>query len=316
MQITHRTIVGALAALAASAIVGCAGVAPAAGAPDPPIWSVRESRFVDEAAVVKALRAARFRFVGEVHDDAAQHVLRARLVRSLADLKPAAVMEIFDFGHDAAIATAQAAGGDAEAIATAGALDRDAWRWPLHRPIVEAAIAAHIPIRAANIGRADLMALARSGTAGAWQQRIDATPWGEAQERAMRETIVEAHCGALPERAVPAIAFAQRVRDAAMAQALVDAARESGGALLLAGNGHVRRDVGAPRYLSPAELRAGAADFVSVAFVEATADEMHAADFPRSLVAENPGYDYIWFTAPTARPDPCEGIARQLQPRS
>jgi uncharacterized iron-regulated protein len=241
-----------------------------------------------------------------VHDDAAQHALRARLIAKLADARPAVVMEIFDLGHDDAIARAQADGGDADAIASAGELDRAGWRWPLHRPIIDAAIAARLPIRAANVGRSELMALARSRSAGAWQQRLGAAPWGASEDAAMRDAIVESHCGVLPDDAVPAIAFAQRIRDAAMAQAVVSAARNGGGAVLLAGNGHVRRDIGAPHYLQPSELSAGAADIVSVAFVEASADDMRSPDFPRGIAAEHAAYDYLWFTLPAERPDPCE----------
>jgi uncharacterized iron-regulated protein len=272
------------------------------------LWSVREARFVDERALVDALHAARLRFIGEVHDHAGQHELRARLVASLADQRPAAVMEIFDIGHDAALARAQASGGDADAIATAGGLDRAAWRWPLHRPLVEAALAARLPIRAANVARAELMALARSGDGARWQERIAATRWGEHEQRAMHDTIVDAHCGALPADAVPAIAFAQRIRDAAMADALAAAARDAGGAVLLAGNGHVRRDIGAPRYVAAAELPRGDADMIAVAFEEADAGEMRSAAFARRYVAEHPGYDYVWFTLPAARPDPCEAF--------
>ncbi len=286
----------------------CAGSAALPAPPDPALWSVRESRFVDERTLDSALHVARFRFIGEVHDNAAQHALRARLVAKLADARPAAVMEVFDFGRDAAIASAQANGADADAVASAGGLDRAAWRWPLHRPLIAAAIAARLPIRAANVGRVELMALARSRSAGEWQRRLAAAPWGANEEAAMREAIVESHCGALPDEAVPGIAFAQRIRDAAMAEAVASAARDTGGAVLLAGNGHVRRDIGAPHYLQPAELPLGAADIVSVAFVEATPEEMRSRDFPRRLVAEHAAYDYLWFTPPTARPDPCEDM--------
>jgi uncharacterized iron-regulated protein len=307
-----RAAAAALIAATGLIVTACAS-APHASLPDPPLWSVRASRFVDEAALHDALDGARYRFIGEIHDHAAQHALRARLVSALAAKRPAAVMEIFDIGRDDALAAAQARGGDAEALAAAGALDREAWRWPLHRPVVDAALAAGMPIRAANVERTALMRLARSGSAGAWQPRLDAAPWGERERQAMREAIVDSHCGALPDQAVPAIALAQRIRDAAMAQALAGAARTAGGAVLLAGNGHVRRDLGAPLYLRPDELPAGTADIVTVAFVEATPAEIDAADFPHRLVADHPGFDYIWFTPPTPRPDPCEGIERRLR---
>jgi len=308
----RRRARSAASAAIALSCAACAAGAPLSPPPDPPLWSVRESRFVDERVLDKALHDARFRFIGEVHDNAAQHALRARLIAKLADVRPAAVMEVFDLGHDGAIASAQANAADAEAVASAGELDRAAWRWPLHRPVVEAAIAAHLPIRGANVARGELMALARSRSAGAWQQRIAATAWGANEDAAMRAAIVESHCGALPDDAVPAIAFAQRIRDAAMADAVASGARDAGGAVLLAGNGHVRRDIGAPRYLQPAELSGSAAGIVSIAFVEATADEMQSPDFPRQLVTEHTAYDYLWFTPAAPRPDPCETLKGQI----
>jgi uncharacterized iron-regulated protein len=311
-----RRLVFALALGVALSIAACAGNAPVPAPRELPLWSVRESRFVDVGTLRAALRAARYRFIGEVHDNAAQHALRADLVASLADARPAAVMEIFDFGRDAELASAQTAGGDADAIASAGDLDRSAWRWPLHRPVVSAALAAGMPIRAANVARAELMSLSRARSSGRWQSRIDATPWSERDAAKLHRDIVESHCGVLPDAAVPALALAQRIRDAAMADAMASAARDAGGAVLLAGNGHVRRDVGAPRYLLPSELPRGADDIVAVAFVEASRDEMREPDFPRVQVAGRGEYDFVWFTPPVERPDPCESLRRRMRPPS
>jgi uncharacterized iron-regulated protein len=155
------------------------------------------------------------------------------------------------------------------------------------------------------------MTLARERNGGPWQARIDATPWGEREQALLRSAIVDSHCGELPERAVPAIAYAQRVRDAAMAQATAEAAKAAGSAVLLAGDGHVRRDIGAPRYLLPAELPHGESDIVSIAFIEASADEMRSSSFPHDALADNPGYDFVWFTPPASRPDPCESLRRR-----
>ena len=76
----------------------------------------------------------------------------------------------------------------------------------------------------------------------------------------------------------------QRARDAMMADRLA-ATSGRGGGVLIAGNGHVRKDRGVPWYL--ARLRPGARS-VSIGLLEV-----------RDGVLEPPSglpYDYVWFT--------------------
>ena len=84
-----------------------------------------------------------------------------------------------------------------------------------------------------------------------------------------------------------------------MAAALVHDATADG-AVLIAGNGHVRRDLGVPAYL---DVPAG--EVVAVAWIEVDADDRRAPDFPLGVAGAHPGFDYLWFTAPVMRDDPC-----------
>jgi uncharacterized iron-regulated protein len=99
----------------------------------------------------------------------------------------------------------------------------------------------------------------------------------------------------------PALALAQRARDAALALAIEGA---PGATLLIAGNGHVRRDLGVPLYLP------SGSSVLSVGFLETRPAESD----PRAY-AEGAGgmatYDYVWFTAPQARTDPCEALKKR-----
>lgn len=290
---------GALAAFAAGALflAGCVSAPPAAL--EGRIWDARGARFIDEATLLARLRDARYRLLGEVHDHPDHHRIRAALIRGMRD-RAEVFFEQFDRAHDAALRRAQAAGADAEGLAVAGALDAKAWGWPLHRPLLEAAVAGMHPVRAANLSRDDARRIARAGVLGPADgelaRALGASAWTESRGTALRQTILDSHCGMLPAKVAPAMALAQRARDAAMALALATAA---GPAVLIAGNGHVRRDLGVPLYL-PAN-----ASVLSVGFLEARPGE---AD-PR---AYEPGaYDYLWFTAPQRRPDPCEAFGRR-----
>jgi uncharacterized iron-regulated protein len=95
-----------------------------------------------------------------------------------------------------------------------------------------------------------------------------------------------------------------------MSQALADDATNDG-AILIAGNGHVRADRGVPVYLHAPGLADADARSVSVGFVEVGPSDGRAADFPRQVVADHPGFDYLWFSRPIARDDPCADITRR-----
>ena len=81
-------------------------------------------------------------------------------------------------------------------------------------------------------------------------------------------------------------------RDAVMAGVLREAllARPGHGAVLIAGNGHVRRDLGVPQWLTALP----AAALWVVGFVESA--------------PESGFYDAVVRGAPAQRPDPCGGF--------
>ena len=120
----------------------------------------------------------------------------------------------------------------------------------------------------------------------------------KADAAAMNAAIQDGHCGLLPEAIVPALARAQVARDRTMARALVDASRRTGlPVVLLAGNGHVRADIGVPRHL--AEFDPGAS-VLSIGFGEDPAPP--AGRFDRV------------FSAPAiARPDPCQALREKFE---
>ena len=267
-----------------------------------PVWNVAEKRWMQERELVDALAGARYRLLGEIHDNPAHHVIRARLLRAIAasGARPAVVLEQFDLAHDDTLRAAQLAGADAERLADAGGLDRKAWAWPLHEPIVEAALRAGLTLRAGNLSRARLRNEAIDANA---QARLRDARWSAVQTARLREAIVDGHCGRLPDSVVPRLLQAQRLRDAAMAQAVVDAATDDG-AILVAGNGHVRKDTGVPAYLDARERIA------SVGFIEASEDVLRARVLPRDMAEDVASYDFVWITPTVAREDPCASLER------
>ena len=242
------------------------------------------------------LRQARFVLLGEVHDNASQHRMRAALLGDLlADgRRTTVVFEQMGRAEDAAIAAAPR---NAEAIADAGRLDRQGWGWPLHKPLFDAAIGGAAQIEGGNLDAAEARAIVRGGPPAvpADLRALLAEPgWGPRQQQALEREIDAGHCHALPAAQWPAMALAQRARDAAMAQALLSAASADGRAVLIAGNGHVRRDLGVPQYLRAAGVPAS--QIVAVGYLEEA-----ERDAP---------YDLVQLTSRTPRDDPCAAFAK------
>ncbi|MEO5700364.1 MAG: ChaN family lipoprotein [Casimicrobiaceae bacterium] len=294
---------------AAHLLVGCAPPASLRSAGDATIWDVRAGRFIDRATLLPAIVPIRYRLLGEVHDNPEHHRLRAELLDAIGQSgrRPAVVVEQFDLGDEAALAAVQQRGTDAEGLATAGALDRRAWRWPLHAPVLTAALRARMPVHAGNASRAALAAVMRAGNlqslGPSLRARVARAPWTADQAAALAAEIREGHCNKLPESTVPRLALAQRVRDAAMADALVRDATVDG-AILIAGNGHVRRDLAVATYLEvPAD------EVVAIAWLEASPEARRGPGFPANVLTDRSGFDYVWFTLPVARPDPCLGLS-------
>lgn len=281
------------------------------------IWDVGAGHFIGAPALVERLARARFVLLGEKHDNPDHHRLQAWVLRALiaAGLRPAVGFEMFT-GDDAAALARYRAGrpADAAGLGTAVGWDRTGWPpWPLYQPIADAALAAGLPLVATNLSPATTQAMARRGMAALEPSliarlRLDA-PLSPQMRAEMAAEIRESHCHMLPEAMLDNMIAAQRARDAQIAERLAAAARPHG-ALLIAGDGHVRKDRGVPAFLA---LRAPGAATVSLAFLEVQRDE---TDPEAYAPAFGPGpfpVDYVWFTPRVDDVDPCEKFRAPLE---
>ena len=97
-------------------------------------------------------------------------------------------------------------------------------------------------------------------------------PLPDAARLKLDQVIEDGHCGKPPPNILPGIVAAQRARDAIMAKTL----QADASAVLIAGNGHVRRDFGVPHYL--AHYPQGD-DVRVVGFIEVDADQSAPTDY-------------------------------------
>lgn len=228
--------------------------------------------------------------LGEVHDNAEQHALRLAAFEALLarGARPVLAMEQFDRTQQPVIDRLLAQQPRPEAQALVAAAGGPGWHWPHYQPFIEAALKHGLPIVAANVGREEARRVMREGLAATGFQPEVPEPLMAQQAAAIEAS----HCGLLDAATARRMALAQVARDQFMARVLET--HSARGVVLLAGNGHVRVDIGAPHWLPPA-VRAR-----SEAIGMLEAGDTQAA------------YDRRYFTAAQERPDPCEKMRRTV----
>lgn len=234
--------------------------------------------------------------LGEVHDNAAQHALRLEALQKLliSGARPALLMEQFDRDSQADIDTLRATRAriDATAVIKAGA-GSSGWNWAFYRPFIDLALAYDLPIVAANVSRTEGRRVMTQGLAASGFEPVVPPDISKALGR----TIEASHCGMLDAATAQRMVPVQVARDQFMARLIeANAAR---GVVLLAGNGHVRKDLGVPRWLTTSTR----AKTKSHGYLEA-GDETGAA----KSGAANTAYDVVNFTPAQKRDDPCEAM--------
>ncbi|MDD9729280.1 ChaN family lipoprotein [Mameliella sp. AT18] len=245
------------------------------------------------SAVADTLSDADVLFLGEVHDNPAHHARQAEIV---AEVQPRAIVwEMLDPEAMPRITPDLIA----DEAALGAALNWADSGWPafsMYYPIFVAApeaahFGAQVPRDAARAVMSQTLVEAFGENAARFG--LDRPlPVGQ-QER--REALqMAAHCDALPADILPMMVDIQRLRDARLAAAALEALEATGGPVaVITGNGHARKDWGAPALL------ALAAPDVSILALGQGENEGAAPDG---------GFDLIESAPPVDRPDPCEAF--------
>ena len=239
-------------------------------------------------AQLDRLQRADVIWLGEVHDHPAHHDHQARAIRAI---QPRALVLEMLTQEQVRAATPTARASEA---ALRVALDWDNSGWPdfaLYFPIFAAA--GSVPLFAAALPRDEARALWGQDPSLAFGP--DAARFGLDQplppevQAAQIKLQDDAHCNAMPQDMLPAMVDIQRLRDARLAQAALDAHAQTGGpVVVIAGTGHLARDWGAPALLEKA-----APELSQLVIGQFESDP------------GQPAMDYWIVTAPHPRPDPC-----------
>ena len=242
---------------------------------------------VAACAAVPPLPDTKVLIFGEQHDQPDHQRQVAAAVTQLAHSGRlgALVLEMAEQGRSTAHLPR-----DADAAQVRAALGWVDWDWPTYEAVVMAAVRAAVPVLGGNLPRSRLREVMADTT-------LDSEFSNEV--RALIATAVrEGHCGLLPAQQEPGMVRVQMARDRTLAQTVVQATALPPGdrrVLLLTGAQHASRDRGVPLHLA----RLGMAVGVHVVLFGAD-DAGLAGDEQRSAQI-------------TPRPDPCEGLRRQLE---
>lgn len=276
-HVRHALVTAALALLA-----GCISL-PESPIIEPAAGTVAAANAT--AARVDALLPADALLIGEQHDAAEHHQIEQQVIAHLAGrgLLAAVALEMADAGRS----TAQLKPSATEQQ-TRNALQWNdkGWPWANYGPAVMTAVRAGIPVLGANLPAAQM-----KGSMG--DSRLDVQLPGPAL-KAQQQLIRLGHCNLLPESQITPMTRVQVAKDMAMAQTIEEVALPGKVVVLLAGNGHVNRQLGVPQHL-PATLHARA-----IHLRAGTATDNDSA------------FDSTWPTPALPEKDYCAGLKEQL----
>lgn len=286
-----------------------------AGQPPQTIVDVRANQLINLQTLEKRLAAYQLILLGELHDNAHHHIARAQLIEALGQTRhnhAAFNLVVEQLARGSQIHAKEAtASGTAHSepplidrLNIAGFQEK-AWRWPLHEPVFNAAIAQGMTIYGGNLARGQSMQLYKHGEAAlpnALQGFLQKAPLNRAEEEALNTALFEGHCGQLPSAMLEPMRLIQRATDLS----ILVTATEHLPAIIIAGNGHVQKDFGIPT-LAPAMTQLPR--LVTVGFLEEESPEgavLKSRALTQGLSPEWAVFDYVWLTPPAQREDPCK----------
>ncbi|PPC84926.1 MAG: hypothetical protein CTY31_07520 [Hyphomicrobium sp.] len=277
---------------------------------------------------IAQLSAAPIIGLGEIHDNADHHIWQAWIVReTIAERKRNALSMQRGAIVFEQIRTDQQAGLDAFAryqtsaarIATVADLkkfldwEQSGWDNKIYDPLLDAAILSGAVVMAGDVPRATIRKVAREGQSALSDDErtrlhLDRPLEDKLNEASLSE-IETAHCGVMPKSAFGGMAYAQRYRDASLADAVIRGVDAHGVAILIAGTGHVRSDRGVPWYIRQSDTNKA---MISVMMVEVEDGNAEPASYAPRDPGGRPAADYLILTPRTVRPDPCETMRAKM----
>ena len=273
-------------------IIGAAVLAALAACASPPeapvLHNLTGAALAQTTARLDALLPADVLLLGEQHDATAHQQIHGQVIALLAQrgLLGAVALEMADAG-----ATTAALHPSSTELQVQSALkwnDRG-WPWKAYGPAVMTAVRAGVPVIGANLPREAMRNV--MGDA-----KLDNQLPGPAL-KAQQQLIRIGHCNLLPEDQIALMTRIQIAKDISMASNIVKVALPGKVVVLLAGSGHVDRQLGVPQHLAST--------------VNTKAVRLRAGDAAMGDSAES--FDAVWVTPALPDKDYCAEFKEQMK---
>ena len=273
-------------------IIGAAVLAALAACASPPeaplLHNLTGAALAQTTARLDALLPADVLLLGEQHDAIAHQQIHGQVIALLAQrgLLGAVALEMADTG-----ATTAALHPSSTELQVQSALkwnDRG-WPWKAYGPAVMTAVRAGVPVIGANLPREAMRNV--MGDA-----KLDNQLPGPAL-KAQQQLIRTGHCDLLPESQVTPMTRIQIAKDISMASNIAKVALPGKVVVLLAGSGHVDRQLGVPQHLAST--------------VNTKAVRLRAGDAAPGDSAES--FDAVWVTPALPDKDYCAEFKEQMK---
>lgn len=252
--------------------------------------SAQPAPLLNAGSLLESLLPTPLLLLGEQHDAPEHQTLQREVVQALAarGQLAAVVMEMLEQGRQTSGLDASADESLVRSTLAWTQEDRNGWSWRVYGPVVMAAVRAGVPVVGGNLPRERM----REAMADASLDSL----LPEAALQQQREAIREGHCGLLPQTQIAPMTRIQLARDKSLASSALAQLSPGKTVVLVAGNGHVRRDLGVPQYLPPAQAHR----------------VVMALAGPPSPQTPSRQADALWHTPPVPAQDHCAALKKQM----
>lgn len=239
--------------------------------------------------------------LGEVHDNKIGHAQRLEDIEKMSapwGRNVAIVLEQINRSDDTK-AAAQPINPDCQNLdCLLQLITTSGWDAGLYEPVLKLAVDKGWTIYAGNINKSDMSQVMRGGVASVLSSesaqfdytRFDTLP--DAYQSKMIDAMILGHCGLLDEKSAAHMAQIQIARDIWVSSQILAALKYQGRVIVLAGNGHVRKDIGIPFWLARINLKR----YSSNGYIEG------------EYSPENQQFDVVKPLPVANRIDPCESL--------
>lgn len=273
------------------------------------IWSSRSQSFIEIEEFLSYAESASYLLLGEKHDNPDHHTLQLYILNYFLEREKVSnvSLEMLESDDQVRLNALQENSNQNSISISLASLneeldwDDEGWDWGFYGPLIQAALQGGAPLSAGNITTETMQQVyGDSNTLGG------AFQFDNHIVDKLNQDIDESHCGLLPESQFPSMVRVQRARDVSLASSLHLPAAEKL-SVLIAGNYHIRQDLGVPNYLMGQNSQLERQQIVAISFMEVSEDVNDPAEYLQQF-SDVAAFDFIWFTPAVSNENYCASL--------